>query len=418
MKKVFRSSLAALLAFSMAACTKKAPEEEPVPDDSSSEEEQETEPAAVNPALNDASILHEQEFGGVYITSTIDDFNSLGFKYGDSVDVVFSNGYKLEDIPYYNGYYVDAGQPLLIAYPGYDYIKAAVNYGDDLWETANLKKVGFGTAQQEEKPDGLWLISGVEEHDTATVTLREAGKYKDIQDARDIHYYDERGRYDSDEMFANFRAMNCGNLKNNFFYRSASPCDNSHNRAPFTDNLMMTAGVSAILDLSDTEAKIENYLARADFSSLYFRHLYEQGTVYPIGLNMNYLSEEFGQKIAEGFVKLSQANGPYLVHCTEGKDRTGFVCMLVEMLAGASYQEIVKDYMLTYDNYYRINEQSDPARYKTILEKNLLAMMSFVAEVPAEELESTDLKSAAANYLYAHGMSEEDLSSFLARICN
>ncbi len=416
MKKILRSSLAALMAFSLIGCSQKAPEEQPAGDDSASKEDQE--PVSVNPVLENASIIHEEEFGGVYITRTIDEFNSLGFNYGDSVDVVFSNGYKLEDIPYYNGYYVDAGQPLLIAYPGYEYIKAAVNYGDDLWETANLKQVGFGAAQQEEKPEGLWLTSGVEEHDTATVTLREAGKYKDIQDARDIHYYDERVRYDSDEIFANFRPMNYGNLKNNFFYRSASPCDNSHNRAPFTDNLMMAAGVNAILDLSDTEAKVETYLARDDFSSLYFKHLWEQGTVYPIGLNMNYLSEEFGQKIADGFVQLSGAEGPYLVHCTEGKDRTGFVCMLVEMLAGASYQDIVKDYMITYDNYYKINEQEDPARYKTILEKNLLAMMSFVAEVPAEELESTDLKAAAENYLYAHGMSEEDLSTFLSRICN
>ena len=84
-------------------------------------------------------VIHETEFGGVYIKMTIDEFNALGYEYGDSVRVEFSTGYVLEDIPYYNGYYVDAGQPLLIAYPGYDYIKAAINYGNDLWEDANLK---------------------------------------------------------------------------------------------------------------------------------------------------------------------------------------------------------------------------------------------------------------------------------------
>lgn len=55
-------------------------------------------------------IEHESEFGGVYIEMSIDEFNALGFEYGDSVDVVFSNGYELKDIPYYNGYYVDAGK--------------------------------------------------------------------------------------------------------------------------------------------------------------------------------------------------------------------------------------------------------------------------------------------------------------------
>ena len=100
----------------LSACTK---QEEPAP-------------AAEELRIENVAIEHEPEFGGVYIAMTIDDFNNLGFVYGDSVDVVFSNGYKLEDIPYYNGYYVDAGQPLLVAYPGYDYNKAAVNYSEDL----------------------------------------------------------------------------------------------------------------------------------------------------------------------------------------------------------------------------------------------------------------------------------------------
>lgn len=60
-------------------------------------------------SVTDLGVIHEEEFGGVYIVMTIDDFNALGFEYGDSVDVVFSTGYSLEDIPYYNGYYVDAG---------------------------------------------------------------------------------------------------------------------------------------------------------------------------------------------------------------------------------------------------------------------------------------------------------------------
>ena len=90
------------------------------------------------PQITGLPIQHELEFGGVYIEIKIDDFNKLGFRYGDSVKVQFSNGYTLEDLPYYNGYYVDAGEPLLIAYPGYDFIKAAINYGADLWEEGGL----------------------------------------------------------------------------------------------------------------------------------------------------------------------------------------------------------------------------------------------------------------------------------------
>ena len=51
-----------------------------------------------SPEYADAAILHELEFGGVYVDITIDDFNALGFAYGDSVTVSFSNGYELQDV--------------------------------------------------------------------------------------------------------------------------------------------------------------------------------------------------------------------------------------------------------------------------------------------------------------------------------
>ena len=100
-------------------------------------------------------VIHELEFGGVYITLTIEEFNDLGFAFGDSVNVVFSNGYTLEDIPYYNGFYCHNGETLLIGYPKYDYIKACINYGDDLWD-----------------------VAGLDENDTARIALNERGNMR------------------------------------------------------------------------------------------------------------------------------------------------------------------------------------------------------------------------------------------------
>ena len=53
------------------------------------------------PALTDRAVLHETEFGGVYIAASTDEFSALGYKFGDSVDIRFSNGYTLDDQPYY-----------------------------------------------------------------------------------------------------------------------------------------------------------------------------------------------------------------------------------------------------------------------------------------------------------------------------
>lgn len=360
------------------------------------------------PELINSEIEHEMEFGGVYVKISIDDFNNLGFRYGDSVNVEFDNGQSLIDIPYYNGYYVDALEPLLIAYPGYDYIKVGINYGSDLWDDFNLKL----------DPDTktLWQRAELEEHNKATITLNEAGKYRDIQEASDIHYYDERERYESDEEFANFRSMNVGQLKDNIIYRSASPCDNQHQRAPYVDRLIKEAGIRTILDLADNYNKIEKYIAEEGFASDHFSALYDDNQVIAIALNMNYLSDDFGMKIVQGFNEMALREGPYLIHCTEGKDRTGFVAMLIEAMAGASYEEIRDDYMLTYDNYYKINETKDKAKYDTILQKNLDAMIRSMVNDESVDFKNTDLSVYAKNYLLRMGMTEEEYETFRSRL--
>ena len=390
MKKIsgIKILVLALLILSLCACQKKKEES--------------------NPSITDYPIEHEMEYGGVYIKIAIDDFNALGFSFGDSIDLTFDNGKKLEDIPYYNGYYVDAGEPLLIGYPGYEYIKATINYGQDLWDEFSLKVPA--------NVEGLWKKAVLEEHNTATITLHEKGKYLPIQEASDIHYFDERERYDSDAMFANFRSMNLGKLKRDVIYRSASPCDNQHNRAPYVDALIREAGVNTILDLADNEVKIEKYIARDDFASPYFLSLYDSDQVIPIALNMNYLSDDFGMKIVQGFNLMAEKEGPYLIHCTEGKDRTGFVAMLIEALAKASYEEIEADYMKTYANYYRIDKSNDKEKYQIILERNLDGMIAFMVNDAGIDFKNCDLSIYAENYLQRCGMSEEQIQAFKERL--
>lgn len=381
-------SLILILAFVLCGCGKGKQEEVPL-------------------AVKDLAVKHETEFGGVYIVITIDDFNALGFEYGDSVDVVFSSGYTLEDIPYYNGYYVDAGDPLLIAYPGYEYIKAAINYGEDLWDTAML--------MSSPRPD-LFVTAKLEEHSTAEITLREKGKYLDTQKARDLSYTDIREEYPSDEVFANFREVTVGDIKEGILFRGASPCDDQHKRAPYSDKLIEAAGVRCILDLADNDVKIKKYISSDSFASPYFLSLYNDGKVIPVALAMNFSSEDFAASLATGLIRMASMEGPYYVHCTEGKDRTGFVMMLLEALTGATWQEIVDDYMLTYDNYYKINREKDPEKYALILEKNLVVMMRTVIGDPEADPSKADLSAAAREYLKTAGMSDEEIDLLIERL--
>ena len=361
--------------------------------------------------LSDCKIQHEEEFGGVYICLTIDEFNSKGYEYGDSLNITFSNGYVLKDVPYYNGYYTANGEPLLVAYPGYPYIKAGINNGEDLYEIANLKKTKEEIAKQ-----SLFAAAALAQSDTASITLNEAGKYKDIQNARDIHYKDDRSLFDSDEVFANFRYVQAGKIAEKTLYRSASPCDNQHNRAPYVDALAEKAGIGFILNLSDTDTKIEKYMDSDDFNSPYFASLYEELKVVPIALNMNYGSQAFKEKIVGGLNVMAESEGPYLVHCTEGKDRTGFVCMLLEALAGAEYDEIVKDYMITYDNYYKINAAKEKDKYEIIIKNVLDPMILSLAKGNETDVQKVDLKTCAMDYLTEGGMSPEIIDKLITRL--
>ncbi len=344
--------------------------------------------------LENIPIEHETEFGGCYIKITIDDFLALGYRFGDSVRVEFSNGYVLESLPFYSGYYVGEEEPLLVGYPGYPYIKAAVYNGEDLWKDA-----------------------GLSESDTASVSLNEAGRYSAIQDARDVHQTTDRSQYESDEVFANFRSISGGRLKKNLIYRSSSPCDNTYGRAAYVDSLIEENGIRLIIDLSDTEENLVKDI-EASSPSDYHMDLYRNGKILLPVVNTRYGTDEIKKKIAGALEALSSEEGPYLIHCSLGKDRTGFVCLLLEMMAGASYQEMLDDYMLTYDNFYHISPHNEPEKYRIVIDESFLTLMHYLVTDEGIDLHTADLVPYAEAYLKDGGMSDAGLEALKKAIMN
>ena len=338
-------------------------------------------------------VIHEEEFGGIYLDLSIDEFADLGFDYGDSVNICFSNGFKLINIPYYNGYYARTGERLLVGYPGYPYIEAAIQEGEPLWDIADMH-----------------------EGDTADITLYKKGAYLDVQKARDLHYEDDRSAYSSDEVFANFRSVKAGKISLDTLYRSASPCDNKRGRAGYVDRLMEGAGIGFVLDLADSDEMIQAYMESDDFDSYYFKSLYENGNDIPMAMGMTFGSDDFRRKLADGFRAMTAHDGPYLVHCTEGKDRTGFVCMLLEALCGAGYDELLDDYMITYDNYYGITKDSDPDKYDIIVSDVFRPRLAVIADDEGIDPKTADLCAYAEKYLESAGMTKNEITALRSKL--
>ena len=84
----------------------------------------------------------------------------------------------------------------------------------------------------------------------------------------------------------------------------------------------------------------------------------------------------------------------------EGKDRTGYVCALLEGLCGATYDEIVADYLITYDNYYQITPDSHRDLCNTLVSLRLNTCLMYYAGVDDEALlPGVDYAKAFAGYL-------------------
>lgn len=343
-----------------------------------------------------ATVIHKNaNFDSAELDLDAEDFKAAGFSFGDSLDIVFSNGETLTDVPYFNGYYVKTGNPVVVAYPGNDYILIA-NANTDLWTPLKL-----------------------ENDMTVTITLNTAEKYLPTYEALGQAYSTDREDYASDEVFANFRTLKGGRLKSDYLYRGASPVDNSRHRAPYANALIEENSIACVIDLADSDEDMLEYFNEEDFSSDYAKELYENGKTAVLKMSASYSKDAYKQSVVKGLRKLLEIGGPAYIHCLEGKDRTGFVCMLIEALAGASYDEMRDDYMITYANYYNITSEETPERYNAVASLYFDTFMEYLSgESDAEKLRDLSYTDSARQYLISGGMTDAEIDELLSMITN
>ena len=375
-----------MLALSLAGCAKKPADtaEKAAPSQTAA-----AQTASAPGATVETGVVKETEFENIYIDGmTIEEFNARGFAFGDSLNIRFDNGQALEDVPYYSGYYTPVGALLACGYPSYPHVVIARNYGQSTWDEF-----------------------GMTDASKVTVTLNEKGKYLAIEELYTLSYSNERKDFDSDVTFANFRAVKGGKLKAESFFRSASPCDDRLNRAACANRLAEQAGIRFVINLSDSESSYRELTAQPGFQSAYYDGLVQAGNVLLLGLNANYRADAFAKTLSEAFLAMTEHDAPVLIHCVEGKDRTGFACALLLALADATAQEIVDDYMITYANYYGITPESKPEKYEAIL-GNVRDFLYCLCDAPeGTPLDSLPLKAGAENYLRRGGLSDAQISA-------
>ena len=251
------------------------------------------------------------------------------------------------------------------------------------------------------------------DYSTVQITLNTAGKYIDIQKTLGMKYSKSRNDYSSDEIFANYRNIEVGNIKSDKLYRSASPIDDANKRADYVSSLIARDNIEYVFDLSITQDKHAEY-ATKDTTSEAWKNIYNNGHVYDVKVAANFYSEEYYPKMKILVENMAVAPGKILFHCQEGKDRTGFVAILLEALCGASIQEITDDYLVTYENYYHITRDKNPTQFQVLTELKLYEMTNFIigSEVGGNATKE-QLESGARNYFKTCGVSDQILNNLV-----
>lgn len=343
--------------------------------------------------------------GNLIVSSNASVFKDAGFEVADVVKVSFlDQELELPVVPDYS--YVDAGATAVIFketdsdFPD-GFVALAINMGD----FTTTYRIGTKTVNDDKS--WYWTAEpGIEFPIRFTFSMSEKQGYSDQYLLHQLVRTNNRSDYPdlTDEQFANFRRVDTTGMHGKL-YRSSEPVDDEIGRAKYADEACRKAGITIALNFSADQATEEAY---EGFAGSYYSTI----KVKYLNLNLDFLSAEFGKGLAEGLKFMADNPGIYLIHCVEGKDRTGFSCAILECLMGASAQEVLDDYMLTYTNYYGV-EKGTP-KYDTIAKNNIEKTLK--AAFGVDDLFSVDLAACAEKYLLSIGMTADEIQRLKANL--
>jgi hypothetical protein len=330
------------------------------------------------------SVTAIEKYGHAVTTIKAQDLFDAGYALGDVLTVTYDNGYTF-DAPLVAKYEVDKGQPLVRTEYADGFVACCINYGK------------------------MNQVAGIDVGSKVTITMKEPKAYLTEYEIRSLASTNVRGDYSTDEEFANYRMMTGGALKQGILYRGSHPTKKGWSRAPYVSALMEKDGIESIINMSDTETELSGYLDPSNpDASMYYQRLHDEGNVIALSMSMTFTDETFGKNIAQACRFIINHDGPFFVHCNEGKDRTGFFGMFIEALMGATEKEITEDYMQSYVNFYHVEKGSE--KYEAIAKGNCDPMLSFIKGT------APNLSEGARQYAASIGLSQEEIRSLLVKL--
>ena len=350
-------------------------------------------------AEGDIPLAEISKYGNLVLEISGEAFFDLGYDYGDIITAdILGTAWTMPVGSSYSD--VDTGMTVCRVESTDEAVVLAINMGD-LATTAGLAVKESIDAE----PGYIWNYTEAAEAPVRiSITMEEMGGYRDEWLIRQLARTNERADYAhlDDAAFANFRMIDTPGMGEGRLYRSSSPINPELGRNTYALAAMEAAGIRTVVNLADADPDYPGW-----------RDSYYAGCgIIFLSMGVDPSGDDFRTRLAEGLRFMLSNEGPYLVHCTEGKDRAGFVSAILECLMGADAQVVIADYMETYYNYYGV--QAGTEQYEAIINSNIRSLLSQAFGV--EDFLACDPAAEAEEYLLEIGLQAEEIDNLMAKL--
>ena len=327
----------------------------------------------------------------------MDDFKREGIEYNDTVKVTFLD--KEIIVPYVPSYRCTHSGGTVIV-------------GDKFFKTipilafhANFVKNNRIAVflENEDRTIDILPCKGITFPIKFTFELYEKNGYAEEFKVYNLIRTNNRDDYKdiSDEEYANFRAVKVSGMKENILYRGSSPINDFMKRAKYVDSFLKKYGIKTIINLSDDAERAQKF---DGYSDTY----YSKQNIIFLDTNADVTSYNFGKSVLKAARFMIKNEGPYFIHCMEGQDRTGAICAIYESLLGATKNELMYDFMKTYENFYKVERGSE--QYMKIIKGE---MQDNIASVRGFTYGTIDILKHPVSFLRFLDFMDDEINAFI-----
>lgn len=213
---------------------------------------------------------------------------------------------------------------------------------------------------------------------------------------------------------SNFRMIKAGDIRENRLFRSTSPIYHKSPNFSAADRLLGENGVNYVINLANKPSYLRSNIKAYGQDFPNYRDLVNSDRYWAKSLRTNFAVARNQKCFAEAVKNIAYNEGPYLFHCRIGRDRTGFMGVLLEGLCNATVEEMEADYMTSWYNYNGIAPGTSGYNGKRGKFTRMLRIITKKREFAPDDT----IQDSCRNFFKKYGMTDEEIDAVISNLCD